>query len=592
VTAPDALAVLLEAGLIAPAEDSESRAFAFRHALLHDAAYASLLRAERRSLHRAVGEVLEADYTPASDALELAPRLADHFQEAGDLPRAQDYLTQAGDAAALRYANAEAIAHYRRALATLDLSRAEPAVVQHLSLALGQALELSGRHAEALAAYEQLELIAHDRGEADAEYAAVMARAKIYATLTPEQDPARARAVLEQARTEVRGRHDDAAESHVLWNLMVLRTWGGEDYPAAIDFGRQAVELARRAGDRERLAFALNDLAYPFVATDQLASALEVIGESQPIWRELGNVPMLVDNLSQAVLLHYHFGDFLAGEACAAEAIRRSDEIGNVWGQTNSRLYYGHILLERGEVAAAVEMMRTAIRWGDVSRHPGALVGARTDLGLLLAELGAMSEAATLVEAAETIAAEIGPSIRAYPVVAQARLALLEDDRVAAAAALARAGGLLRPAGLQWFAPLHIPLIEAELALADGDAENALRGLDRLRQKVESMPARPFLPEVRRQSARALARLGRLDEALEHLRLARHEAEAMGSRWRLVPILVDLSRALLSTGDREASSRALADARRTIGPILDALPEGEDWSAFKSRPDVRAAVQG
>jgi len=117
VTAPDALAVLLEAGLITPAEDSDSQAFAFRHALLHDAAYASLLRAERRSLHRAVGEVLEATYTPASDALEVAPRLAEHFQEAGDRPRARAYFTQAGDAAALRYANAEAIAHYRRALA-------------------------------------------------------------------------------------------------------------------------------------------------------------------------------------------------------------------------------------------------------------------------------------------------------------------------------------------------------------------------------------------------------------------------------------------------------------------------------------------
>jgi hypothetical protein len=73
------------------------------------------------------------------------------------------YFTEAGDAAALRYANAEATAHFRRALVATDLAHVEPAALQHLLLGLGQALELSRRHAEALAAYEQLEAAARDR---------------------------------------------------------------------------------------------------------------------------------------------------------------------------------------------------------------------------------------------------------------------------------------------------------------------------------------------------------------------------------------------------------------------------------------------
>src|SRR3972149_6491189 len=81
----------------------------------------------------------------------------------------------------------------------------------------------------------------------------VRPRAKIYATLNPEQDSERARALLEEALAEVRARQDPAAESHVLWNLMVLLTWGGEDFAAAIDFGRQGGELGRRARDRARL---------------------------------------------------------------------------------------------------------------------------------------------------------------------------------------------------------------------------------------------------------------------------------------------------------------------------------------------------
>jgi tetratricopeptide (TPR) repeat protein len=185
-------------------------------------------------------------------ALELAPRLAEHFQQAGDLPRARDYFTQAGDAAALRYANAEAIEQYRRALAAGDPRDIEPAALQHLLLQQGRALELSGRHREALAGYQQLEDLAHARNAAEIEHSAVMARAKIYATLTPEQNPEQARALLERALVDVRSRQDAAAESQVLWNLMVLLTWGGDDYQDVANV-QQAVALAA-SRNRERLA--------------------------------------------------------------------------------------------------------------------------------------------------------------------------------------------------------------------------------------------------------------------------------------------------------------------------------------------------
>jgi hypothetical protein len=106
------------------------------------------------------------------------------------------------------------------------------------------------------------------------------------------------------------------------------------------------------------------------------------------------------------------------------------------------------------------------------------------------------------------------------------------------------------------------------------------------------MPARPFLPEVRRLSARALALLGWTDEAADTLRQARREAETMGSRWRLVLILVDLAQVLLAAGAREASSEAAAQARLTFRSILETLPEEEGWSPFAGRADVRAAMQG
>ncbi|HMK08142.1 MAG TPA: hypothetical protein VK449_03830, partial [Anaerolineales bacterium] len=384
-----ALGALLDAGLITPADEGGRRAFAFRHALLQDAAYASLLRAERRSLHRLVGETLEQVEAPASAVADRAPRLAEHFRQAGDLGRSLGYFLQAGEAAARRYANAEAIAHFRQARSLLDRRQTDPAQWQQVLLGLGQAFELSGQHADALAAYQDLEDFAGAQEAPAVEQAAALARAKLYSTLTPVHDARRARHILEQTLAEARGRRDGRAEARVLWNLMVLEMWSGEDYAASIEFGTAAVELARRSGDDERLAFALNDLAYPYLAIEHYGAARDAVRQAEPLWRQQGNVPMLVDNLAQAVLLDFHFGDFEAADRAASEAIRRSDEIGNVWGQTNSRLCYGHVLWAQGRIGAALDTMRTAIRLGESSRHPGALVGTRTDLALLLADLGA-----------------------------------------------------------------------------------------------------------------------------------------------------------------------------------------------------------
>src|SRR4030066_345318 len=80
--------------------------YVFRHALVQDAAYASLVKQDRRQLHRAVGEALERLHLERRD--EVAPLLARHFHEAGDTSRALKYFTLAGDAAPRWPAKAEA----------------------------------------------------------------------------------------------------------------------------------------------------------------------------------------------------------------------------------------------------------------------------------------------------------------------------------------------------------------------------------------------------------------------------------------------------------------------------------------------------
>src|SRR5574341_94527 len=163
------LAALEAAGLIRLAAVQPELEYLFRHALLQDAAYASLVKADRKHLHLVVGEALEQLYPDQLAARELAPVLAQHFYLAGDGARALRYFTLAGDAAARVYANAEAEMQYARALelATREDSSVLASSDQliHLYLSRGHALELTGRYLEAWRGYEEMEAFARARAD-------------------------------------------------------------------------------------------------------------------------------------------------------------------------------------------------------------------------------------------------------------------------------------------------------------------------------------------------------------------------------------------------------------------------------------------
>jgi class 3 adenylate cyclase/tetratricopeptide (TPR) repeat protein len=105
---------LQSAGLIFQRGTGAGRSYAFKHALVRDAAYESLLRSQRTALHRRIAETMETRF-PAT-AVAQPEILAHHWTEAGDTPRAVRWWREAGRRALSRLAFAEAIAHLDRAL--------------------------------------------------------------------------------------------------------------------------------------------------------------------------------------------------------------------------------------------------------------------------------------------------------------------------------------------------------------------------------------------------------------------------------------------------------------------------------------------
>ena len=110
-----ALDRLLAAGLLFRQGAPPHATYLFKHALVQDAAYGTLLREPRRALHASIAETLESQF---AEITENQPELlARHCAEAGLDERAIKYWRMAGEKAVRRASNREAIGHFRQALA-------------------------------------------------------------------------------------------------------------------------------------------------------------------------------------------------------------------------------------------------------------------------------------------------------------------------------------------------------------------------------------------------------------------------------------------------------------------------------------------
>jgi class 3 adenylate cyclase/predicted ATPase len=136
-----ALDRLIEAGLLFRQGVPPHAHYLFKHALVQDVAYDTLLRARRSDLHARIAGVLEQQFP---DFGETQPEvLAQHYARAGKPQEAINYWQRAGDRAARRSANREAITNFRKALQVLEALPERAAHVQQelqLLIALGPAL--------------------------------------------------------------------------------------------------------------------------------------------------------------------------------------------------------------------------------------------------------------------------------------------------------------------------------------------------------------------------------------------------------------------------------------------------------------------
>jgi class 3 adenylate cyclase/predicted ATPase len=151
----DALARLTEAELLLMRGAPPHASYAFKHALVQDTAYSTMLRARRQALHGAIAQVMEKRF------LDTPPEvLAQQFEGAGQSEKAIRYWQQAGDRDLRRFAMKESIAHYSSALRIIAAmpdtpQRAALELANCLGLGMAQQISIGPNSQDAAANYQR-----------------------------------------------------------------------------------------------------------------------------------------------------------------------------------------------------------------------------------------------------------------------------------------------------------------------------------------------------------------------------------------------------------------------------------------------------
>jgi len=125
--------------------------YIFKHALVQETTYESILTQHRRRLHRQVAECIETLFAERLE--EFYGLLAFHYARAEEWGKAQEYLVKTGDQAGRIAADAEALAHYRLALTAYERAfgdRWDPLQRAILERKMGEAFFRRGDHQEAI----------------------------------------------------------------------------------------------------------------------------------------------------------------------------------------------------------------------------------------------------------------------------------------------------------------------------------------------------------------------------------------------------------------------------------------------------------
>lgn len=577
----------LEMAQLVRRSDDQEAAYLFKHTLTQETAYQSLLQKRRREVHRLVAQAYEIAYSERLP--EIAAILAQHYAQSGDDAKTLTYAILAGDEAARVYANAEAVSYYTMALDVARRGGEELTVtLQDLYLKRGRVLEVSNQFADALSNYKQMEADGRSRSKLALVLAALIPQATVHSIASPLFDPAKGQELSDRALELAREMNDRKAEAKVLWNLMLLYYFMNKS-AESVRYGEESLEIARALNLREQLAFTLSDISRSYVGVGRTERALVTQTEARGLWRELGNLPLLADNLSNSAGVHYNRGELDQAISLAEEALLISRQIGNIWGEVYAEQILGVLRLDRGEVGDALKFVLDSVARAEPIGALFAIPAGYSFLGWVYAKLGEPRKAIEYAKLAVDKGERTFPPFLPVGYAALAYAYFLNGDLTNADFYVDKSHENLDPRNFDFPQPYFVAVAEAEIKLAEGKLDAALKVVDQLLANLKELGIRGFVADSLFLKSRIVQAMNRAEEARSLLLEARPVAEGIGQNLVLLSILSSLSRLDMDAGNKDEGHSSRIRAKAIAEEIARKVPP-ELRDSFLRLPDVRYAV--
>lgn len=471
------LDTLTAKGLVRLVAERPELEYLFRHALVQDAAYGSLLKQERRDLHGRVGEALEQLYPER--ASELAPVLAMHFEQAGDREKAIDYYVAGGQHALGQNAIQEAFGAFDHAAGLID------------------------RPADAATATPESPLRRRRRIEVK------LGRARAGYSFLPADE---ALGSLEEIVSEAEDLGDLELLSRVHMLIALGRLQSG-DLPTEPVVARSLArieEIGLALGDPAIRAMPLAFVGLSQVFTGPVRAGVEALEKAVPLLQEQKDSIGAAFARGGLAIGFATLGEFDKADAAAANANELAKE-GDLIAQLDALIAESMVRAAEGRLDLAVPLARECVDRAESTGASACVLASSWVLGDALHRLGKFADARKILQRGADVALMVDrqvwrPTLQAWLRTAAAALGEVEGGDFEDALGTARSiGNHLGEAGILGK--------RAETAAARGDLEAALADFAAAVRILEEQEARPGLARALQSWGDALRGAGRNDEA-------------------------------------------------------------------------------
>ncbi len=402
------------------AYDEKTQLYTFRHAIIREAAYNTLLHSNLRILHRICAEGLEHFF---SEDMEPHCRdIAEHWLRAGNDAKAADYFQRAGRQALSSYDHKSALYSFTRADEIINDD--DPQKIGIL-LARGEAYARLGKTAEAMLDFEES-----------------LASAKRADDATGEADALDRLGTMHFSQGKIEEAHECYQKSLELRQSISDHTGIGKSLnnignihysqgrcDKASEFYLESIEVRKRINDMNGAADAMNNMGLIHKSRGRYDEALEYFQEALEIKKKSKDRRNEANLLLNMGILHFNKAEYSKAMEYFENSLVLSSETGNLQGETRSLNSLGNTYCRTGNFEEALKYFRRSLELRKEIRDRAGIVASNLNIGNIMYLQGMNHQALPYFQKALIMSRELGSIKREAEVLNNVGMIHYKDGR-------------------------------------------------------------------------------------------------------------------------------------------------------------------